>query len=366
MSALGLDRFLVTSLPNVTWLTGFDGSAGAALVEPDRVVLVTDRRYEETAAALAGPGIEPVLVEQTYDETVTQLLAARDEITGYEAAHLTAQRLRWLVAALGARHWPAATRFQPTVDLIEAGRVVKDPWEIARLGDAARRISAVLTGVLADLRPGLRESEVAQALEAGLRRTGALRPAFDTIVASGPRSALPHGRAATRRLEAGDLVVLDFGGVYGGYCVDLTRTVELAPRSPEAARVHTAVADAQRAAIAAIRPGVAFAEADRAARAVLAEAGLADRFVHGTGHGLGLEVHEAPRLGPARAPAPAGPPLSGTVTMPESFEAGMVVTVEPGVYLPGWGGVRIEDDVLVTADGAERLTDVPVALTSGD
>jgi Xaa-Pro aminopeptidase len=366
LAALGLERLLVTSLANVTWLTGFEGSAAAALVEPDRLVLITDRRYEETAAAVAGTAVDVVLVEQTYDETLVPLVGSWNGRTGYEAAHLTAQRLRWLVAALAAQRWPAETYFHPTVDLIEAGRIVKDEWEVARLRDGARRVSAVLMGVLADLRPGQRESEVAQALEAGLRRTGAVRPAFDTIVASGPRSALPHGRAASRVLEPGDLVVLDFGGVYGGYCVDLTRTVELATRAPEAARVFGAVAEAQRAAIAAIRPGIAFTEADRAARAVLADAGLADRFVHGTGHGLGLEVHEAPRLGPARFPGPAGPPLTGTVTLPETFAPGMVVTVEPGVYIPGWGGVRIEDDVLVTAEGADRLTDVPIALASGD
>ena len=366
LEALGLERLLVTSLPNVTWLTGFDGSAAAALVEPDRVVLITDRRYEEAAADLARPGLDVVLVEQTYDETLVAVVGAGTGGTGYEAAHLTAQRLRWLIAALAARRWPAEARFHPTVDLIEAGRLIKDEWEVGRLRDAARRVSAVLMGVLADLRVGQRESDVAQALEAGLRRTGATRPAFDTIVASGPRSALPHGRAAGRMLEPGDLVVLDFGGVYGGYCVDLTRTVELAPGSLEAARVHAAVAEAQRAAIAAIRPGIAFTEVDRAARAVLGEAGLADRFVHGTGHGLGLEVHEAPRLGPARSPGPAGPPLPGTVMMPETFAPGMVVTVEPGVYIPGWGGVRIEDDVLVTADGAERLTEAPIALASGD
>lgn len=365
LAGLGLDRLLVTSTVNVTWLTGFDGSAAAAIVDPDRVTLVTDRRYEEVAAEVAAAGLDVVMVEHTHDETLVPLVAGRDEPIGYEAAHLTAERLRWLTASLAARAWPADTRLLPTVDVVEAGRIVKDAWEIGRLRDGARRASAVLTGVLADLAAGERESDVAQALEAGLRRTGAIRAAFDTIVASGPRSALPHGRAASRVLEPGDLVVLDFGGVYGGYCVDLTRTVQLAPRSGEAERVHAAVAAAQRAAIGAIAPGVAFVEADRAARAVLAEAGLADRFVHGTGHGLGLEVHEAPRLGPARSPGLASQILAGTVAMPETFAPGMVVTIEPGAYLPGWGGVRIEDDVLVTADGAERLTDVPVTLAAG-
>ena len=162
-------------------------------------------------------------------------------------------------------------------------------------------------------------------------------------------------------MAAGDLVVLDFGGVYGGYCVDLTRTVVLGPPTDEVARVHGAVAEAQQAAIAVLAPGVTAAEVDRAARAVLERHGLADKFVHGTGHGLGLEVHEAPRVGPAR-PA-THPPMSGTVVLPDVLAAGMVVTIEPGAYLPGWGGVRIEDDLLVTATGAERLTRVPIMLS---
>jgi Xaa-Pro aminopeptidase len=365
LAALGLERLLVTALPNVAWLSGFHGSAGAVLLEPDRVALVIDRRYEEAADGCRAAGIAIVLVEQTYDETLVPLLAGSELDVGFEAVHLSVQRHRWLEASLAARGWPAPTRLRPTVDVIEAGRITKDQWEIRRLRHAARQLSAVLLGVLADLGAGVRERDVAQALEAGLRRTGAEKAAFDTIVASGPRAALPHGRAADRRLDAGDLVVLDFGGVYGGYCGDLTRTVQLAPQSDEGRRVHAAVAAAQDAAVEAIRPGALLVEADRAARAVLADAGLADRFVHGTGHGLGLEVHEAPRLGPARVAGSAGSPLSGTVPLPDTFVAGMVVTVEPGVYIPGWGGVRIEDDVLVTADGAVRLTDVPVTLAAG-
>lgn len=363
MASVGVSRLLVTGLPNVTWLTGFDGSSACALVEPDRVVLATDRRYAEVAAGLVdGTGVELALVEQTYDETLAGLVSARPEPVGFEAAHLTVQRHRWLAATLEARGWPAAG-LRATLDVLEAGRMVKDAWEIARLREAARRISAVALGVLADIRPGVREQDVAQAVEAGLRRAGFSRPAFDTIVASGPRAALPHGRASDRMLAPGDLVVLDFGGVYGGYCVDLTRTVELGPGAPEAVRVHAAVADAQEAAIAALAPGVAWAEVDAAARDVLARHGLADAFVHGTGHGLGLEVHEAPRLGPRR-PEDDRPPMAGAVALPAVAAAGMVVTIEPGVYLPGWGGVRIEDDLLVTATGAERLTGVPVTLAA--
>jgi Xaa-Pro aminopeptidase len=181
-----------------------------------------------------------------------------------------------------------------------------------------------------------------------MREAGYERMAFDTIVASGPHSAMPHYRAGTRRLAPGDLLVLDFGGVLDGYCCDLTRTASIGPPSPEARRVYDAVLDAQRAAIAAVRPGVAASAVDAAARDVLRARGLGDAFGHGTGHGLGLDVHEEPRVGRERADAPA------VILAP-----GMVFTIEPGAYLPGFGGVRIEDDVLVTDTGCEVLTTVP-------
>lgn len=363
MGSLELARLVVTAPANVTWLTGFAGSSGALLVEPDAVTLVTDGRYaDESRDLAAATGLRVAMVAQTYDETLVSLIQAGADPVGFESGHLTVHRQRWLRASLDAAGWPA-DRLKPTLNLVEAGRIVKDAWEIDRLRQAGQLISAVAIGVLADLEPGPRERDVAQAIEAGLRRAGFSRPAFDTIVASGPRSALPHGRATDRQLASGDLVVLDFGGVYGGYCVDLTRTAELGILSVEAERIHAAVAEAHEVAIGTLAPGVPAAEVDRAAREVLARFGLADRFVHGTGHGLGLDVHEAPRLGPAR-PA-VHPPLSGTVPLPDVLAAGMVVTVEPGVYIPGWGGIRIEDDLLVTESGAERLTRVPVALGRG-
>jgi Xaa-Pro aminopeptidase len=211
---------------------------------------------------------------------------------------------------------------------------------------------------MADVRAGLTEIDVALELETGMRRTGFSRPAFDTIVASGPNSALPHARAGDRRFVNGDLVVLDFGGVYNGYCVDLTRTVSIGPPSPEAVRVYDAVRRAQAAAVAAVGPGVATAAVDAAARGALTADGYGEAFGHGTGHGLGLEVHEAPRVARAH-PASAGrvyPP--GHVPDETTLQAGMVVTIEPGAYVPGFGGVRIEDDVLVTAEGCEVLTTV--------
>jgi Xaa-Pro aminopeptidase len=194
---------------------------------------------------------------------------------------------------------------------------------------------------------------VAGVIEAALRRAGYERPAFDSIVASGPNAALPHHRAGERKLAEGDLVVLDFGGVLDGYCSDLTRTVSVGTPSSDALRVHAAVLAAQRAAIDAVRPGVLASLVDAAARQVLDAKGLGEAFGHGTGHGLGLDVHEDPRVARATADNPSAP-----------LEAGMVLTVEPGAYLPGWGGVRIEDDVLVTPTGCETLTSVPRELRS--
>jgi Xaa-Pro aminopeptidase len=202
----------------------------------------------------------------------------------------------------------------------------------------------------AAVQPGVAEREVAAAIESALRQAGFERPAFDTIVASGPNAALPHHRAGDRRIENGDLVVLDFGGVLDGYCSDLTRTVSVGPPSEEIRRIYAAVLAAQQAAVAAVGPGVDASTVDRAARAVLEQAGLGEAFGHGTGHGLGLEVHEEPRLSRTSA---------GTIPPPRPLQPGMVVTIEPGAYLPGWGGVRIEDDVAVTSDGRAVLTSVP-------
>ena len=359
---LGVDRFLVTTLPNVAWLTGFDGSAAAALVRPHDIVLVTDARYREAAvevAAGAGGLISTVFVDDTYDETIVRLIAGEGAPIGFEAGSVTVARLNWLTTTLARGGSP--TRLTPTLTAVEACRTVKDAWEIRMLREAAQRLSAVAIGVLADFRPGLVERDVAQAIEAGLRRAEFSRPAFDTIVASGPRAALPHGRASDRVIQPREVVVLDFGGVYGGYCVDLTRTIACGDPGAEARDWYEGVLAAQAAAIAAVRPGRPVTDVDHAARAALDERGLGHLFTHGTGHGLGLEVHEAPRVGRPRIES-GREPMPGTVPIPEHLDAGMTFTVEPGVYVPGRGGVRIEDDVLVTASGVEVLTNVPRTL----
>lgn len=378
MASLGLDTLVVLHRPNVAWLTGFAGSAGAALLMPGGVCLVTDRRYETVARDLSersGGLIDAAIVQQTYDQTLVALIAGLGGPSssstrgagaiGFEAAALTVSRFRWWEAALGAQGWPLE-RLHPVVDLVEACRVVKDIWEREMLAEAARRLSAVAIGVLADLEPGLRELDVAIRIETGLRRAGFSGPAFDTIVAAGPRSALPHARASDRAIAPGELVMLDFGGVYGGYCVDLSRTVALGDPGAEAVRVHAAVARAQQAAIAAVAPGAPTTAIDRAARDALDEAGLAGAFTHATGHGLGLEVHEAPRLAPPHPDAAEKPGVPDRqVVLPDEVVSGMVFTVEPGAYVAGLGGVRIEDDVLVTDTGVQVLTSVPADLILG-
>ncbi len=347
-----LDALIVTSLPNIAYLTGFFASAAALVVTPDRLLLIGDGRYATTldARAAAFPAITPALVGtgSSYDETIVSAVAPLAGLrVGVESAHLSVQRYRSLLARLAqGSGWSSG--LAETEALVEELRLTKDRWEIAQLRDGASRLSDVAKCILLKRLAGRTESDVAAEIELELRRAGFERAAFDTIVASGPNAALPHTRASQREIETGEFVVVDFGGVLNGYCTDLSRTVVTAPAAPRHQRLIEQVADAQRAAFSAIRSGGLPEEVDAAARKTLEGFGLADAFTHSTGHGLGLEIHEGPRVTRAR-PDRAEPPLA----------PGMVMTLEPGVYFPGWGGVRIEDDVIVTEDGAEWLTDAP-------
>jgi Xaa-Pro aminopeptidase len=286
-------------------------------------------------------------VPASYDEALLDCL--RDigvSTVGFEAAHVSVAKHDWWQRTAEARSLTVAWR--ATEKVVEEARLVKDAPEVATLRDAASRLAPVADAVFRAARAGRTERAVAAAIEAAMRDAGYDRQAFDTIVASGPHAALPHHRAGDRILAEGDLVVLDFGGVLDGYCCDLTRTVSIGPPSSEARRLYTAVYDAQQAAIAAIRPGVESTAVDAAARSLLTARGLGDAFGHGTGHGLGLDVHEEPRITRPRPDVPSVPLVPG-----------MVFTIEPGAYLAGFGGVRIEDDVLVTETGCEVLTRVP-------
>jgi Xaa-Pro aminopeptidase len=357
LAGRSLDALVVTALPNVLYLTNFTGTAAVAVVGPDRIHFVTDARYVTDVEAMAAtghacPGLELVRVDGTYDGALVALLdRLRFSRVGIEAAHLPVSRYRWLVDRLTERG--AGPVLVETEGLVEQARVVKDAYELERLAEGGRRLSAAALEVFAEVRAGRRERDVALAVDVAVLRAGFARAAFDTIVASGPQGALPHARPGERRLTEGDLVVLDFGGVYDSYCVDLTRTVSIGKASERARRVHAAVLEARNQAIAAAAPGVSRFDVDGAAREVLVAAGMGDAFTHGTGHGLGVEVHEAPRV-TRRMP--------GIDTTDEALVAGMVFTVEPGAYFPGWGGVRIEDDVAVTGSGVRLLTDVTTEL----
>jgi Xaa-Pro aminopeptidase len=352
-----LDALVVTSLPNVLYLTNFTGSAGIVVLTGDRLVFVTDSRYVTAVQSTRGNvdecvGLELAVVESSYDATLAAILEGLPgDRVGFEAAHLTVARHRWLASAVGPQR---ASGLMPTEGIVERGRVRKDAYEIATLREAARRLSSVAVGVMTEVRVGRTEQEVAQSVDRRIREAFA-RPAFDTIVAAGPNAALPHAHPGERKLTEGDLVVLDFGGVYDSYCVDLTRTVSIGPANGRTREVYGAVLDAHDRAVASVKPGVSRFAIDEAARGALGRHGLAHAFGHGTGHGLGIEVHEDPRIAQRRSGTPG-------VSESEEVAPGMVFTIEPGAYLPGWGGVRIEDDVLVTANGVEVLTDVTTEL----
>jgi Xaa-Pro aminopeptidase len=344
-----LDALLVTQPQNIAYLTGFFGSAGVLIAAAERLVLISDARYEGVLANLAGQlrGLTAV---------VAPVGGSQDESLISEIGGIAPVRMGIEAGAMTVRHHLDLTRrletaliraeLFPIDGAVERLREVKDEWEVATFREAGRRLSDVAKCIIPKALAGSREREVAAIIEWELRRKGFDKPAFDTIVAAGPNAAVPHHRASDRQLADGDLVVIDFGGMFRGYAVDMTRTVILGAASPRQQTCWDAVARAQRAAFAAATAGTAAEDVDAAARRVLEQEGLGEAFGHGLGHGLGLDVHERPRLSRRRAGVSLGP-----------LQAGMVFTLEPGVYFPGWGGVRIEDDVLSTAAGPEWLTE---------
>lgn len=352
MADAGLDALVVTALPNILYLTNFSGSAAIAVLDRERLFFITDSRYVTSLADTRGtphecPDLVLEEVQGSYDQALAGLVTRHGgSRVGFEAQHLTVARHQWLTAATAS----AAIEWVGSEGLVEHPRTVKDTYELEVFREAGHRLSLAAGRVFGHVRRGRTEREIAADIDLELRRAGFERPAFETIVASGPNAALPHARPSERRLGEDDLVVLDFGGVYASYCVDLTRTVAVGRASDRAREVYGVVLEAQRRAIAAVAPGASRFAIDAAARDAIAQAGMAGAFGHGTGHGLGIEIHEAPRIVQRRP---------GVDERDEAVAAGMVFTIEPGAYFPGWGGVRIEDDVVVTADGVERLTTVP-------
>ncbi len=336
LAAIPAEALLVTSLPNIRYLAGFTGSAAMLVLEPERATLITDSRYVVQAEAEA-VGLEKVRVEESYEKTLAERVRSLGiQRLAYEAAHLRMSQYEFLASTVGEGLALVASR-----DVVENLRQVKDRDELGLLRRAAQGLEPVLAAWRKLLAPGVSERDLAAELDYRLRRSGFERVAFETIVASGERSALPHGRPSARELKEGDLVVVDFGGICQGYASDLTRTFSVGEPKEAARRIYEVTALAQQAAIDRVRPGATAGEVDRAARDVIGAAGFGEFFGHGTGHGLGLEVHEQPWIRPGGQ---------------QVLEAGMVFTVEPGIYLPGSGGVRLEDDVLVTESGVEILS----------
>ncbi len=340
-----LDALLVTHLANVRYLCGFTGSSGVLILTEDRSIFFSDGRYIEQAKAEVQNsrvviGRKAALVSATEwllaYRTNSRSPGRRGLSVGIEGEHLTVSTRSKLAKTLGS-----SFRLKAAPPLIEQARMVKDSTEIKLLRSAAKMGSELFQVILDSVRPGITENEVAADLEYAARRTGAEQMSFPTIVASGKRSALPHGVASEAKIAAKGFVVCDFGVILAGYCSDMTRTVHVGKPTAEARRVYEKVRQAQQAAVEAVKPCQSVAEVDSAARKLLKKEGLAKYFSHSTGHGVGLEIHESPRIAAGQA---------------DLLKPGMVITVEPGVYIPGKFGMRIEDMVLVTKTGCEVLT----------
>lgn len=337
--AAGVDCLLVTHLPDVRYLCGFTGSNAALVLAGGRSVLFTDGRYTAQAKAEA-VGTRVVIAKKPAVSAACEWIeAAGVKRCGFDAAQTTVAALEAMRKAVSAKLRRGL--FQPVKPLISVLREVKDAEEIAVMRKAASLGCRLFDGILSFIQSGLTEVEVAAELEHAARLAGAEAMSFETIIASGERSALPHGRATQIKLPRRGFVTLDFGVIVDGYCSDMTRTVHMGKALPGEREVYDAVLEAQEAGVAKIAPGVACGDVDEAARSVLRRAGLDKYFSHSTGHGVGLEIHEGLRL---------------AAKQKQVLEEGMVVTVEPGVYMPGKFGVRIEDMVLVTATGGEVLT----------
>ena len=338
LSELDLDALLLTYLPNIFYLTGFTGSAGALLVGAHQATFYTDGRYTIQAKEEID-GADVKIVRSSIVKAAAEALrprGSRGVRAGFAPEHVTVQQLDHLKRGGKQRvHWI------PCANIIEDLRRVKDEFELTAIREAAVLAGNVWREVLPKIQPGISEMELAAEIDYRLRLAGASGPSFETIVASGPRSALPHARPSLKRIQKNELVVFDLGAILRGYCSDITRTVYVGRAPSDVRRWYQSVLDAHRAALEALVPGRAAEAVDAAARTILRRRGIGRYFSHSTGHGLGIEVHESPRLGRGDK---------------ARLESGNVVTIEPGVYFKGVGGIRIEDDVLVSSKNPEILS----------
>ncbi len=342
LAELELDAVLISQPENRRYLSGFTGSAGVLIISQEAALLATDFRYY-TQVAEEAPDFELAEIPQKLTDQLPELLERIGaQRVGFESEHVTVAQLdRWREAASDVE-WVATT------GLVEELRAVKSPAEIEAIRRAVTVTDQAFAQVIQTLRPGVKERDVAWALQAALHELGAEKPSFDIIVAAGPAGAKPHARATDAEIPAGVPIVIDMGAVVDGYCSDMTRTVVIGEPDETYREIYSLVLEAQQAAEEGIRAGLTGVEADALARDIIKAAGHEEHFGHGLGHGVGLAVHEAPRLSFTAGEEPLQP--------------GMVVTVEPGIYLPDWGGVRIEDLVVIREDGVEVLTQTPKAL----
>ena len=336
----GAEALLVTNMADVRYLTGFSGSSAALIVRGSKVTMFTDGRYTTQAKAEVDGAEIQIVVDKSLSLAACEWVVEQGVTRcAFDIGVTTVSALEAWKAGL-----PAKLRksfFVPVSGLVASLREVKDEIEQDKMREAAALGCRLFDQVLEHIVPGATEMEVAMALEYMARLEGAESMSFESIVAGGERSALPHGKATTAKLPKRGFVVLDFGVVLGGYCSDMTRTVHMGPARKGEREAYEAVLDAQLAGLAAVKAGVTAGSVDAAARGALDRSGYAEWFTHSTGHGVGIEIHEAPRLGKNQE---------------QKLKAGMIVTIEPGVYLPGQFGIRIEDTVLVTAEGCEILT----------
>lgn len=336
MTSEKLDAFLCMRPENRRYLSGFTGSAGMLLITQDQAFLLTDFRYLEQAAAQA-PEFQVVKIGNEPFKTLAELNQGI-EVLGFEGDFVTFEEYGKLEQNF------ARTRLVSRPELVNHLRSVKEPSEIELIRQAVRIADDAFSEILQFISVGQTEAEIALHLEFTMRQAGASGPSFDFIAASGWRSAMPHGVASSKKVQQGEFLTLDYGAIYQGYCSDITRTVCLGEPDEKQRALYDTVLAANRAGIAAVRPGLTGKEVDAAARKLIEDAGYGEYFGHGLGHSVGLAIHEGPNLSPREE---------------RVLEPGMVVTVEPGIYLPDYGGVRIEDMVLVTEQGCEVLTKAP-------
>lgn len=334
LEKLDLDALLITSSYNRRYMTGFTGTAGVAIISHHDAKFITDFRYTAQANEQA-PNFQIVEHKKQIElEIADQLKQMKVKRVGFEKNKLTYAAYQLYEETLGVE-------LVPTGDEVEKLRLIKTPEELEIMKQAAKIADDAYVHIQGFIKPGVKELDVSNELEFFMRKQGATSSSFDIIVASGLRSALPHGVASTKEIKHGELVTLDYGALYNGYCSDITRTLAVGEINSELQDIYNTVLEAQLRGVAGLKPGVTGKEADALTRDYITEKGYGDYFGHSTGHGLGMEVHEAPSL---------------SFRSETKLEPGMVVTVEPGIYIPDVGGCRIEDDLVITENGSERLT----------